>query len=206
MSLPAEDLAPLSKGWRNWSLRPAYLAMRRALVLCSVAIALYVIIGSCTDRTWWYGLFWDDSDRISYAVGGLRWLVDEAFWLAFGIVVALIIVIVLGRRLKHHLFKAIDSAPWVILVCVWLALAADALVLRHTQAYKYLSPTKVDEMLHALQEVYSPPKIVAPVYFHYVDTNRVESLYNQLEPELEVKEREVTGKSTLTACGVSLDT
>jgi hypothetical protein len=30
-----------------------------------------------------------------------------------------------------------------------------------------------------------------------VDGNRVESLYNQLEPELEVKEREITGKSTL---------
>ena len=32
-----------------------------------------------------------------------------------------------------------------------------------------------------------------------MDTNRVESLYNQLEPELEIKEREVSGKSTLKA-------
>jgi hypothetical protein len=30
-----------------------------------------------------------------------------------------------------------------------------------------------------------------------VDGNRVESLYNQLEPELEVKEREITGKTSL---------
>jgi hypothetical protein len=150
--------------------------MRRALVLCSVAIALYVIIGTWTDRTWWYGLFWDDRDRISYAVGGLRWLVDEAFWLAFGIVIALIIVIVLGRLLKHRLFKTIDSAPWVIIVCVWLAVAADALVLRHTQAYNYLWGMKIDAMLDSLEGVGAPPEVVPPIYFYYVDKNRAESL------------------------------
>lgn len=80
-----------------------------------------------------------------------------------------------------------------------MAVAADALVLRHTQADSYLWSMKINVMLHSLEDLGAPPEIVPPIYFHYVDKNRVESLYNQLEPELEVKEREVTGKSTLNA-------
>ncbi len=174
-----------------------YLALRRATVLCSIVVALYTIIGSYLFAAWWYGFFWDDrSGRLSlhYVTDGLRWLVDEAFWFAFGILIALICVILLGRLMKRRLFMAIDSAPWVILLCVWLAVAVDALVLRHTQADNYF-PVVTEE----IQGWYAPPQVVAPIYFHYVDTNRVESLYNQLEPELEVKEREVTGKSTLKA-------
>lgn len=145
-------------------------------------------------------LFWDDSHgRVSYAIKGLLFLVDQFFWLAFGVLIALIMAVVLGRLLKRRLFKVVDSAPWVILGCVCLAVAADAIVLRHTQADQYLSDTKIEDMLHTFRELGAPPKIVAPIYFHYVDTNRVDSLYNQLEPELEVKEREVTGKNTLKA-------
>ena len=199
MSSPAGEPTPVSVRWQQLSVRPVYVALRRALVLGNIVVALYVIIGTLTDRIWWYGLFWDDRDRVSYAKEGLRWLIDEAFWLALGIVTALIIVIVVGRIQKRRLFKVIDSAPWVILMCVWLAVAVDALVLRHTQADDYLSPQPLAlaELLQNFRKRSSPPELVTPVYFHWVDGDRVESLYNQLEPELKVSEREITGKDTL---------
>jgi hypothetical protein len=34
-----------------------YFALRRALVLCSVFVALYVIVGSYIFADWWYGFF-----------------------------------------------------------------------------------------------------------------------------------------------------
>ena len=112
-------------------------------------------------------LFWDDSHgRVSYAIKGLLFLVDQFFWLAFGVLIALIMAVVLGRLLKRRLFKVVDSAPWVILGCVCLAVAADAIVLRHTQADQYLSDTKIEDMLHTFRELGAPPKIVAPIYFH----------------------------------------
>ena len=197
MSSPAGEHTPVSARWQKLGVRPTCIALRRALVLGSIVVALYVIIGTRTDRSWWYGLFWDDRDRVSYAREGLRWLIDDAFWLALGIVSALIVVIVVGRLQKRRLFKVIDSAPWVILVCVWLAVAVDALVLRHTQADKYILGMTSEQALQDLREHATPPEFVTPIYFHWVDGNRVESLYNQLEPELAVKEREITGKTTL---------
>src|ERR1019366_7857091 len=38
------------------------------------------------------------------------------------------------------------------------------------------------------------PRIEAPIYFYYMDSSKIESLYNQLQPELEIKERETIGK------------
>jgi hypothetical protein len=152
MSSPGGEPIPVSVRWQKLGVRPMYIALRRALVLGSMVVALYVIIGTLTDRTWWYGLFWDDRDRVSYAREGLRWLIDDAFWLALGIVSALIIVIVVGRLQKRRLFKVIDSAPWVIFVCVWLAVAVDALVLRHTQADNYILGITSEQALQDLRE------------------------------------------------------
>ena len=181
------------------AVRPFYLPIRRALVIVSVAVCLYIVVGSFTDANWWYGMLWDGTNRVEYAKAGFVWLFDNAFWLAFSIVIAIFVLAVLGRIYKGRVYKLLDLAPWVVIFCFWLLVAADALVLRHTQADRYLGWMPPDEYEKVIDSHIAPPGIVVPIYFHYVDSDRVERLYNQLQPELQIKERDVAGRQSLTA-------
>jgi hypothetical protein len=84
-----------------------------------------------------------------------------------------------------------------------LAITVDALVLRHTKAQLYNAQDSVllllERSVQQLQDAIAPPKIVPPVYFYYLDRSRVESLYNQLEPQLEIKEREISDNKSQSA-------
>src|SRR5450759_5153947 len=137
----SEPLAPISDDWSRRKLFSVLIAVRRVIVLCTGTIALYIILGTFTDRLWWYGFFWDGHDRAAYMIEGVRWLIDQAFWLTLGILIALAIAAGVGRYFRRHVWKVIDSVPWTIVIFACLAVATDALVLRHTMATTYAAQT-----------------------------------------------------------------
>jgi hypothetical protein len=55
-------------------------------VLLSVAVAAYVVVGSCIFPDWWFGFFWDRKWTFHEIRKALRDLLNEHIWLTLLIV------------------------------------------------------------------------------------------------------------------------
>src|SRR5271157_1651638 len=110
------ESAPVAEPGHRSRAHSAYIVIgrmlvgiRRTLVLSSLMLALYVMVGSLFFSDWWYAFFWLKGYRYSsFVVNGLFSLIDNHFWLSIGTFVAFLAAVVLGSILKRHVFRLID--------------------------------------------------------------------------------------------------
>jgi hypothetical protein len=171
---------------------------KRAFALGAVAVTVYVTVGCVIFGGWWYGLLWDGEFNWSYVADGLKVLLDEYFFLSMCIVFAVVAAFILGSFFKLRLFRLVDKFAGRIVLATILILFTTAIVVYHTEKSQYdlqhaveLSVLTIDNIQKSLAASNSPPHIMPPVDFQYIDKSRVDELYNQIEPDLIEKERTV---------------
>src|SRR6266853_4716175 len=183
--------------WTNIASR-AWCIVKRVLALLAVAVTVYVTVGCVIFGAWWYGLLWADQFNWHYVADGLKILLDEYFPIVIGIVIAVFVVLVLGSVFKTPLFRFVDRFAGRIVLVTSLLLLSTSLVVYHTEKAQYdllhaveSGILTIDNLQKSLAASNSPPHIVPPVDFQYIDKSRVDELYNQIEPDLIEKERTV---------------
>jgi hypothetical protein len=172
---------------------------KRAFALGAVAVTVYVTVGCVLFGAWWYELFWEDKFNWAYVAGGMKTLLDEYFPLLIGILLVVFLAFILGNFFKTHLFRFVDKFAGRIVLAALLVLVTIILVIYHTERLQHnlvralefsvLTMDRVQKFFLAASN--SPPHIVPPVDFQYIDKSRVDELYNQIEPDLIEKERTV---------------
>lgn len=196
-----EDV-PTLKLWQKL-LRVA----KRIVTLSSVAVAVYVLIGCWMFPEWWYTWLWEGefADR-TYNLEGFQILLGHFFGLVLTVVGVIFFAALLGRVFRTQLFRIVDAVGGFIVFVVALSLATAFLFLYHT--YHGVGPNVLDEMakvseqttnqLDSLNILYVV-SIRTPIDFDYIDRERVDALYNQLEPELVEKERTISDNAASQA-------
>jgi len=195
-------------GGSRWAqkLHRVRLQGKRSLAILSVVFAIYVIGGSYLFGEWWYGFFWDGGYRKPQFISdGVAFLIDHEPRLTLWISLALLSAVTAGLLMRRRLLSFVDKGGWLIIACAVIATSADAIIVRRTEGEAYRIAVRLhatflgigEKFFEQLQTLTTPPKIEAPIYFHYLDGGRVEALYNELLPDLVVRQHEVTGSSTV---------
>jgi hypothetical protein len=177
---------------RGWVLT------KRSFAIAAVAVTVYVMVGCALFADWWYRFLWDGKFNWYYVADGLKFLLDDYFPLSIGIVLTVCVVFALGSVFNARLFRYVDKFAGRIALAAVLLLFPTALIMYHTEKplHDLLHATELnlmtmDNIQSFLAASNSPPHILPPVDFHYIDKNRVDELYNQIEPDLIEKERTV---------------
>jgi hypothetical protein len=156
---------------------------------------------------WWYGFFWDGKFAdFRWITFGLRLLVNghpAVVTLIFVCGLVLFSIVMLAPR---RLFAILDRfRRRIIVACVaTIVIAALTVYLTADNLVEYLnllpgldaSSAALNAQLEARLE---QPGIDAPIYFHYLNEEAVDTFYNQLKPELEETSRNI--KSTTEVKG-----
>jgi len=148
---------------------------------------------------WWYEWLWDarfkDAD---YNLEAFQGLMLSYFWLVLIVIAAIFLATLLGRIFRRQVFRIVDAVGGFINFAVVLSLVTVFLVLYH--GYHPTGPSALDEIVqiseqttNLLDGLNSHFPIPTPIDFDYIDRERVDALYNQLEPELVEKERTTSG-------------
>lgn len=152
---------------------------------------------------WWYGLIWGGNLNFEYIRKGWLVFLNQNFGLAVGVVVAAAIAVVVGTMFSRHVLQITSRFGNLIIFCAAAAVLVTALVVYHADEEPYRATAALSSSLSNLtgqvQELAARtnPEIEPPIYFQYLDAERVQSLYNQIEPELEEKERTVEGSTAV---------
>jgi hypothetical protein len=145
-------------------------------------------------------------------IDGVKFLLDEYFLLMISILVAACILVVMGNIFKVPLFRFVDKFAGRILFFTFAILVTAALIDYHTQALPFALGRSMQTNLMTLDNIMKflaasndPPHITSPVDFHYLDKERIDALFNQIEPDLIEKQRTVsTTGSTKAKVGVAV--
>ena len=175
----------------------------RFVAFASVALAIYVVVGTLMFPAWWHGLFFSRSQRNGRnVVDGLQYVWHSR--LAFNIAVVCVFAIAVGAILKRWLFPPTDMFAGQIVITACVVIVVDALLLYLDQKVpsrrvmsSVASVNRAVNAFHRLGPPVIPPKIESLVYFIYLDDKRVDALYSQIQPELQERERTVGGSSAV---------
>jgi len=186
----ATDVARMS--WRE--------AGKRILALSCIYVSAYFVVGSTFFGDWWYGFFWGGQfANPRWVALGWRFLVNGHVATVTCMVLGTSLIIFLAvwspRRVTAFLNRFVSLIVALSLAAVVLSALAVYLIPGNAEAYgvllsqlPFLDPNYAVSQLRAtLQE----PGIAAPIYFHYLNQERVDQLYNQLEPELQEVSKDV---------------
>jgi hypothetical protein len=180
---------------------------RRALALLGVVAALYFAIGSSLFPGWYYGLFWN---------GGLTsaddWAIGVDYWVETPIVpitvgAALVVTIFIVRRNRARFWQAIDRFGYYLILGSVTGVLLTAFFVHQVlqPSYEALQPINLFNAALRQYEASSPklPTIQPPIDFQFIDKDRVQALYNQIEPDLIEAQRNVeTSTDTSAKAGV----
>ena len=176
----------------------AWCILRRVIAFSAVAVTVYVTVGCALFGEWWFRFLWGGDFNWHFAAVGLKILLDEYFPIVIGIVLAACIAFVLGNVFKTRLLRFVDKFAGAMLFASAMFSVTTALVVYNTEKpwYLLLDADQTFVMIaenarKMLAASNSPPHIVPPVDFQYIDRNRVDELFNQIEPDLTEKERTV---------------
>jgi hypothetical protein len=174
------------------------------VVFASVGITLWFTAGCVLFPEWWFGFIWGGQFTWQTVTEGLKVLLDEYFSLLISILVAVCIVIVLSIAFKVRLFRFVDRFAGHILFVALALLFATALIdyhiqhipyeLNHTMQVDLMTLDNIQRFLAASNE---PPHVASPIDFQYIDKERINALFNQIEPDLVEKERTVSTTGSL---------
>jgi hypothetical protein len=175
-------------------------AGKRILALSFIYIAAYFVVGSALFGDWWYGFFWGGQFASPRWVAlGWRFLVNWHVSAVTCTVLGASLVIFLSvwspRRVTAFLNRFVSLIVALSLAAILLSGLAVYLIPGNAEAYASLlgqlpfldKNYAVSQLRATLQE----PEITAPIYFHYLSQERVDQLYNQLEPELQEVSKDV---------------
>lgn len=187
----------------NDRLTYAYAVAKAWAAFVAVVLAVYIAVGSWMFGDWWYGLMWGGNLNFTYVRKGWLIFLNQNFGLAVGIIIAVAIAVVVGTMLSRHVLQITKRFGGVIVFGAAAAILVTALVVYHTDEQPYRTAAALSSSISNLAGQYQEltarinPEIEPPIYFQYLDTERVQSLYNQIEPELEERERTVEGSTAV---------
>src|SRR5712692_6561288 len=185
-----------------WLPRIWTICVRCSAVLCAIMF-LYLVVGYLMFPEWFYSLLWEGryAER-DWWKGGLDfWLNDEPFWF-FVATTAAAVLLVLAYRRRDRVLSFLDRFASRMIAWSLAGAVITALVVR-----VYGAPCLPAGQLYAvayeltLKEVNSfqrNPTIRVPVDFHYLDSERVKALYNEIEQDLVEQQRTVGSTGTVT--------
>jgi hypothetical protein len=185
-----------------WLPRVWVVCVRCCAVLCPI-VFLYLAVGYLMFPEWFYSLLWErrylDSDW--WQLGLDYWLSDQPFWFFVGTTAA-VILLVLGYRRRARVFSFIDRFAFHMIAWSLAGAVFTALTVRIYSA-SCLPVEQLNALAYelALKEVKSlplHPMIQVPVDFHYLDSERVKGLYNEIEQDLVEQQRTVASTGTVT--------
>jgi hypothetical protein len=176
---------------------------RRALVVLSAIAALYFGLGSLVYGDWFYGLLWDGKFwSLHYWLDGLFFLFDEHTYLVILVVTVAFVLTAITSKYRRRIWPLVDRV-WVWLVASFslVTFATALLVYRfEKQAYEggvglEAAVAQLDSVMRNMGEVDHVHEIEPPIDFHYLDQQRINSLYSELTPEMEESERKVSART-----------
>jgi hypothetical protein len=175
-------------------------AGKRILALCCIYVAAYFVVGSAFIGDWWYGFFWGGQfANPRWVALGWRLLVNGHVAAVTCMVLGASLIIFLSvwspRRITVFLNRFVSLIVALSLAAIILSALAVYLIPVNAEVYGTLLSQlpfldrnyAVSQLRATLQE----PGITAPIYFHYLNHERVDQLYNQLEPELQEVSKDV---------------
>jgi len=184
--------------------RDVYLFGKRLVVLTGAAITIYVVAGCFVFPDWWFGLFWGGELKeqgSKYVTDAMKLLLDNHFYLLILSILGICLAGVLGRLFKAHLFRFIDRFGGLFLFTCFMVVMTTALVVYHTEEPSYAALSDTAQILaqfqtieREIERINAPPPVRAPIDFLYLDEKTVDSLYNEIEPEL-VRKRVTVSRS-----------
>jgi hypothetical protein len=191
--------APSSK--RGY-ISTAYLSTRRFAVFASAAAALYFGVGCWMYGEWWFGLIWGKQFRDpDYITDGLGFLLNERFYLLLGMVIALFVGGCLAWVYRQRVLSLVDKVGTLVLFGSSAMVVITALILYRAERDSVSWETEADftrtlEVMEGtkrgIRNSIGPPVLSAPIDFHYLDKERVDGLFSQIQSTLVEKERTVS--------------
>lgn len=175
----------------------------RVVAMGGVVFTLWTVIGSIAYPGWWYAaivgggllrpLFVAGLGNPLF-VGGFAYLLSDKIWFVFvlvGVCAAIVFLALLFPKRRAQVVEAVDRwAALIIAGCVF-SLVIDSLILFETG-----SGPDADVWMAMLARgnagnlVTPEDTIHAPIYFSYLDSDRVAQIYSEIEPEL-VEQRRI---------------
>jgi hypothetical protein len=186
----------------RWLPRVWAVCARACAILCPL-VFLYLAVGALMFPEWFYSLLWERRYRDSdWWKDGLDfWLTQEPFWFYVG-VTALVALVVLAYKRRTAFWQFIDR--FALSIIAW-SLAGGVITALSVRIYSAtcLPAGQIYAMANelTLKEIKSAtlnPSIQVPVDFHYLDSERVKSLYNEIEQDLVEQQRTVGNAGTTT--------
>jgi hypothetical protein len=187
-------------------MNAAYLFVKSLVVFGSAAVTLYFLIGCLMYGDWWFRFVWDrqfaDADYIADA---FSFLLNDRFYLLLGIVFAIFIGTSLTWVYRKPVFTFVDKFGPLVFLSSFAIVIVTALLLYHTKkdSYPFMLQADADANLQQTLEVMEstkrgiqnsigPPTLLPPVDFHYLDKDRIDALFSQIQSTLVEKERTVS--------------
>jgi hypothetical protein len=184
---------------------------RILVVLCIVAV-LYFGIGSLIYPQWFLGLLWDAKFwSLSYWLNGLFYLFSEHTYAVIFVLVVALTLSAVTAKYRDQVWPFVDRVwLWLVASCL-LAVFATALLVYRFERRQYESAVgleaslaQLDAVMRNIGEVDHLRDLEPPIDFHYIDRDRVNSLYSELTPEMEESERKISNHSLVSGkAGVS---
>jgi hypothetical protein len=178
------------------------LFAKRLLAIASVVVALYIGVGCLMFGPWWYRWLYEGKFRDpQYTLNGVKELLASWFSLVVAVFVAIFLAVVLGSAFQPHLFRVLDRFGWLItFAAVWVLALLFAYIYHayHSIIGGFFGAIhQMNEGVSIqIRSVTSLPAVQTPIDFHYLESKRIDALYNQLEPELIERQRTVADSAS----------
>lgn len=189
----------------------AIINLKRFLVGLGVLATVYFAVGALLFPDWYFGIFWGGKFlNHSWWKDGVSYWVDlHTGLLTLGIVFAFSVSL-LAYNFRRLFLPFIDRfAVRLVLGSCVAVLVVALLDYKYARAsFQRLTQLQIamDNLKAAIQGTTAfgnteRSELEEPIYFQYLDQNRVEALYSQLEPELIERQRTISSDASISGKG-----
>jgi hypothetical protein len=176
---------------------------KRTAVFLSIALTIYLSVGSFVDGEWFYGLLWGGKalERAYWRDGSLFLLDYYPLYLVLS-AVGIFLLALLLYCIRRIVLPFLDKS-WVWF-CVGSAVAIFSTTVLGHRAYRQSyeqSQSLADLVASYRQSInnanpFPSDQIQGPVVFEYIANDEIEALYSELGPDLVEERRTVSGGET----------
>jgi hypothetical protein len=186
---PDDSEKPKGRFWRGF-VGPA----AAGIILATV----WLVVGSIVYPLYWFEfIFKGGFHNLALASYGFDYLLKNVSWVLFVVPIFLLLVWISARFWVRGIGDFLGRFSFHIVTLCLVACLADAYALNRTQRWKYEVFYGLRNIVGAtlqlsrvlVESALPPARIVPPADFLYVDTERVNRLHSELQPELIERER-----------------
>jgi hypothetical protein len=183
-----------------------------ATLIAAAPLFLYLFVGTIIFPQWFFGLYWDGKvwDRKYLLDGFYYWWLGHFTLSGLAVIFALAAIwplVTLRKRLAPLAARIFCHALFaIIFLCTSAAIIDHKVASADYTRWHTFADSFVDlkSAIKEIDHIGAPSEISEPVDFQYMDRDRVERLYSQIEPDLIEKTRTITGKrQSQASAGVS---